>query len=111
MDLSKTPADTIPAELQRQSKRVDEQISRLSTLLNIITERLDDISIMMTNYSPDLVKQFKILKNSLETYNSKANSIYGDISKSLQAYANNLLNYLDELTDNITAIESSIRDL
>ena len=111
MPASRTAAETVPGELLRQSERVDEQLVRLGALLDIITERLEDMSNMMANYSPDLVTQFRALKTSLESYKTKANTIYKEIASSLSTYATSLLHYLDELTNNVAAIEQSVRDL
>lgn len=102
---------TVPVELSRQSKRVTEQLEQLNKILDIITSRLGNMSTMMRSYSPDLVKQFNSLKTYLETYKSKANKIYPDISLSLSTYAYNLLHNLDNLTTSVDSIGDSISDL
>lgn len=111
MAASRTKGATIPEELQRQSERVDEQLSQLNIILDTIMDRLDQMSVMMENYSPDLVAQIKNLRASLESYKTKTGKIYGDVSYSLAKYAVNLLQNLENLIGSVTEIGNAIQNL
>lgn len=111
MAASITPAETIPAELKRQSQRVGEQYNNLVTILNTISDHLTRMSTMMEKYSPELVTQFKNLNASITDYQAKSKKIYGEVSESLATYANNLLHNLDNLTASVGKVTSAVKDL
>ncbi|MBQ6323204.1 MAG: hypothetical protein IJI22_00030 [Bacilli bacterium] len=100
-----------PAELIRQSTRVDEQVEKLGIMLNKINGNLDEVSKIMTNYDTKLVSQVENLKTAVESYKKKATNIYGEMSKSLYAYATGLQSNLADLTKNVTTITSSVEAL
>jgi len=108
MAVSRTAAATVPLELQRQAGRVGEQVERLGVILNTITSHLEEISVMMKDYNPDLVSQTNNLKNTLESYKVKSNNIYGEIATTLSNYAMSLIGNLQDLTTNVSKISSSV---
>lgn len=108
---SKNPDSTVPGELSRQAKRIEEQLSALNIILDTVTDHLKEMQTMMKSYSPTLVKQFELLSNYLVDYKSRAGTIYGEVSDSLQTYAYNLLHNLDNLTNSVTQIGKSVENL
>ncbi|HAB66868.1 MAG TPA: hypothetical protein DCE23_05830 [Firmicutes bacterium] len=111
MAASRTKGATVPEELSRQSQRVDEQLAQLNKILDIIMNRLDNMSRMMNNYSPELVSQIKDLRASIESYKTKAGKIYKDVSYSLATYAMNLLQNLEGLITSVNKISASVKEL
>lgn len=108
---SSTAGATVPEELERQSKRIKEQLTQLQAILDTITGDLGEMIRIMRNYSPELVMQINTLKSYLESYKGKANKIYSDMSLTLSAYAINLLQNLEDLTSSVTAIGNAIKSL
>ena len=106
-----TPVDTVPAELERQANRINEQVAKLGTMLNTISNHLGDISTMMKDYDPNLVTQVNNLKNAIQSYKTKSANIYGEMSEVLKTYAQGLRYNLDDLTSKVTAITSSVEAL
>lgn len=111
MAASRTEADTIPAELIRQSDRVKEQLTCLTTILNSVNQDLNEMNSMMKNYSPELCQQISALYNYLESYKGKSQKIYNEVSESLFLYASNLLNNITELTKDINQIGQAVENL
>lgn len=106
-----TPSGTVPEEFQRQSKRINEQYSQLTKILNKVIDYLTDMSEIMGNYSPEVVTQINNLNVSLQSYKTKSAEIYKDVADSLSLYALNLLQNLESLTKSIENIGTSIEIL
>ena len=108
---STSQASTVPQELKRQSERITEQVQRLGTMLTTISSHLGEISTMMKDYDPNLVTQVNNLKGAIDSYKTKSANIYGDMANALLRYALSLLNNLEDLSKNISAIKSSVEAL
>lgn len=108
---SREAAGTIPAELIRQSDRVKEQLTCLTTILTNVNADLKEMDTMMKEYSPELSKQVTTLYDYLETYKTKSQKVYGEVADSLFMYASSLLNNITELTNGINQIGQSIENL
>ncbi len=111
MAASRTPADTVPEELQRQSERIQEQYERLTSIINTIRTDLSDMSTIMGPYSADVVAQINNLNEALGKYKDRSADIYTDVSNSLAMYAANLLQNLESLRTSIENIGTTIEGL
>lgn len=111
MAAERTTGATIPEELLRQSGRVTEQLQCLFKILDTTTDHLEDMSVIMGDYSPELTAEIKKLKDSIVAYRAKSNDIYTDVSDELRNYATNLINNLTELTTSVQNISAAIESL
>lgn len=108
---STTPYETLPEELDRQSKRILEQVKALEKILTTVSGNLTSMSTMMEKYSPDLVAQFKRLNDAIVDYQTKSNKVGTAMSETLGEYARNLTNNLAGLTDAVGRVEDSVKAL
>ena len=62
---ARTPAATLPEELQRQSDRIREQLAQLKKMLGTISTNLAGMSGIMEKYSPELQTEIDKLLGSI----------------------------------------------
>lgn len=93
-------------ELIRQGNRINTQYSQLKTIIEHIEQGLTTIK---DNLDDENVKsQLTNLGKALETYVTRSEKIYGQLSANLIAYGNNTQANLDNLAENITGIQQAI---
>ena len=108
MPAARTPAATIPEELQRISDRINEQLDCLEGILNTTSQHLEEMSGIMKDYKPEVANQIDLLKSSVDIYKSSVRGIYGQISGGLASYSSALLFNLDDLTSSVRTVTEAV---
>ncbi len=111
MAASRTPAQTIPEELRRQSFRIDEQYDNLNRMLGNLYGWLVQIGEDVKPYKPELERSINGLYHAIATYLGRSKEIYGNLATALANYANRTDSNLQGLATKVNDLSQAIADL